>query len=232
MTLKISADSLYLSTRQTQRQQGAEMARILIYDSDATVDDAGQAVEMTMDGNFKPSSPMRLHGGPKGDQRNVSYEFVISSELGLSIDLEWYQAFFNDHPMVNLPLSLPLNFRQQATPGINPKPGGRIFPGSSGEYPWAREQIAIAGAAGAIDHYDITRAIASAGGVAEPSADCRYYPMLVHALWCQVQVRPTSAAPWPRVRIFAHGGGLDNIASYTERQLLPFSWAVQGGADE
>ena len=202
------------------------MARILIYDTDATVDDAGQALEHAMDGNFKPTVPMRLHGGPSGDQRNISYEFVVSSDAGLSITLEWYQEFFNDHPWVNLPTQLPVNFVQQATPGINPKPAGRVFPGAASEYPWAREQVAIAGAAGAIDHYDITRTVTNAGGAANPDADCRYFQMLVHALWCRIQIRPTSAAPYPRVRIYAHCGGLDNIAAYTERQLLPFSWQV------
>lgn len=183
---------------------------------------------MEMDGNFKPSSPVRLHGGPKGDQRNISYEFVISSATGLTATFEWYQAFFNDHPWVNLPTALPQSFRQQATPGINPKPGGRVFPGSLGEYPWAREQIAIAGADGVINHYNIVRTMTDVGAVAEPEADCRYFPMLVHSLWCHIQVRPTSAAPYPRLRIFAHIGGLGNLAAYTERQLLPFSWAVQG----
>lgn len=208
------------------------MARVFIYDSDATVDDQGQAVEFAMDGGFKPSSPMRLHGGPRGDQRNVSYEFVVSGTAGLSMDLEWYQEFFNDHPWINLPQSLPQYFTPQASAGINPKPQARRFPGAGSEYPWAREQVAIAGDDGAIAHFNITRTVTAAGGSPEPSADCRYFPMLVHALWCRIQIRPTSAEPWPRLRIFAHGGGLDDIASYTERANLPFSWSVPAAEEE
>jgi len=207
------------------------MARILIFDSTATQNDADEPVEMGLARNvYATSMPVRMHGGPSGDQRHVSYEFIVSSDEGFSTNIEWYQEFFNDHPWVNMPSALPASFR--ATTIIPARPTYRVFPGSSNSMPWAREQVAIAGAAGVIDHYDITRVITTAGVAKWPDADCRYYPMLVHALWVRIKIRVTDAGSgdlpdYPRIRVFAHAGGLGNIASYTERSTRPFSGRVQ-----
>lgn len=175
---------------------------------------------------------MRAHGGPKGDQRNISYEFVLSGEpTGEDIDFEWYQEFFNDHPWINLGASLPEGFRQIFTP-VNPAlayPTDRVFPNSGALYPWAREQVAIAGAAGAIDHYNVTRTIADVSVPSATGADCRYFPMLVHTMWVRIAIRTTTAAPaggYPRLRIYGHGGGLTDIEAYSERIDQVFDWTV------
>jgi hypothetical protein len=209
------------------------MARILIYDSEKTVEDAGQAVDMALSENeWKTSVPVRAHGGPKGDQRNISYEFILSGNpLSTAIDFEWYQEYFNDHPWVNIGSNLPTGFRQVFPEGSPPSgyPGSRVFPGSGAEYPWAREQVAIAGAAGVIDHYNITRNVAGMSVPGADGADCRYFPMLVHTLWVRIAIRTTTAQPvggYPQFRIFAHGGGLTDIEAYSERIDEVFAWEV------
>lgn len=207
------------------------MARVLIYDSRATEDSQSRGIEMSLQENvFKTTYPMRAHGGPKGDQRNISYEFILSGDpVGQEIDLEWYQEFFNDHPHVNLGSTVPPGFRSAYPAGIAPPsfPDPRIFPGSGAAYPWAREQVAIAGAAGVIDHYNITRNVASVSVPEAQSADCRYFPMLVHTLWVRIKIRTTTASPaggYPRLRIYAHGGGLTDIEAISERIDQVFSW--------
>lgn len=207
------------------------MARILIFDSEATEDNNGGAVSMALSQNsWVTSQSMRCHGGPGGDKRNVSYEFVLSGNpVGASIDLEWYQTFFNDHPWVNLPVALPPEFQQVFPAGSTPPamPSTRVFPESGAEYPWAREQIAIAGAAGVIDHYNITRNVAGMAVPAAGQADCRYFPMMVHTLWTRLQIRTTTdLASYPRLRVYAHGSGLTDVAAYTERINKVFSWVI------
>jgi hypothetical protein len=204
------------------------MSRVLIYDSEATEDTQGNDPEQGLVTNeWKRSYPMRCHGGPKGDQRNVSYEFVLAGNpISTAIDLEWYQEFFNDHPWVNLSTALPAEFRQVWVEPP-PFPTQRVFPGSGAEYPWAREQVAIAGAAGVIDHYNITRNVASMSVPSGEGADCRYFPMLVHTLWARIAVRTTTAlGSYPRLRIYGHTGGIGEVEEYTERTSKPFAWAV------
>jgi hypothetical protein len=175
---------------------------------------------------------MRCHGGPRGDQRNISYEFVLSGDpISSALDFEWYQEFFNDHPWVNLGASLPDGFRQVFTPATPARayPDARVFPGSAENYPWAREQVAIAGAAGAIDHYNVTRAIASMSVPMASGADIRYFPMLVHTMWVRIAIRTTTATPaggYPHFRIYGHAGGLTEIEAYSERISTIFDWAV------
>jgi len=215
------------------------MARILIFDNTATVDDAGNDVEMgpTVQNQWRTSQAVRCHGGQSGDQRNISYELVVDSDAGYNTTIEWYQEFFNDHPWVNLTTEvLRPYFNYTATTQPAAMPSTRVFPASTGEYPWAREQVAIAGAAGIINHFNIVRTVTNAGGEARPSADCRYYPMLVHTLWTRIKLRATDAGAqigdeyvYPRIRMYAHIGGLGELAEFTERQLLPFSWAPDYG---
>lgn len=205
------------------------MARIPIFDSVAVVGNQGIAVDNGLaQDSWVPSRPVRLTGGLAGDQRNISHEFVLSGDSLSAWDIEWYQEFWGDTPYVNVvgPENIPPAMRQGAS--VGPFPVERVFPGSGAAYPWAREQIAIAGLAGVIAHYDITRQVTmtvpAIGG-----AHCKWFPMLVHGYWTRLQVRTTTATAGvtlPRLRIFAHVGGATNIAEYTERIDVPFDWGI------
>jgi len=205
------------------------MSRIPIFDSAATEGSAGQPVDNPLaQDQWSYSRPVPLRSGPAGDQRNIAYEFVLSGEDYSAWDFEWYQSFWGDCPFVNLGgAPLPPSMRQ--TVAIGAFPLQRVFPDSLDGYPWAREQIAIAGLIGAINHYNITRYVTmTVPGPGE--ADCRWFPMLVHAYWVRIHVRTTTALPQgattPRLRVFAHVGGASEIGEYTERQDKPFDWEI------
>jgi len=205
------------------------MGRIPIFDSEASVGSNGLGVDHALaQDSWVISRPVRLTGGPAGDQRNISYEFVLS---GLSLTdwaIEWYQSFWGDTPWVNLvsAVGLPQAMRQGVP--IGAFPDERVFPGSAAAYPWAREQIAVAGIGGIIAHYNILRQVTmtvpALGG-----ADCRWYPMLVHGYWTRLHIRTTTVTAdvvVPRLRVFAHVGGSTDIAEYTERIAEPFDWFI------
>lgn len=203
------------------------MARIPIYDSIATLfSDGSTAVDQALvTDDWKRSAGVRLSGGPAGDQRNVSYEFVLSGSVLTAFVFEWYQEFWGDYPYIwgaveNLPSPmLPKN--------TTPMPTDRVFPGAPTSCPWAREQIAIAGAAGAIDHYDITRSTTMTVPAVN-SAHCKWLPMLVHGYWTRIAIRPTTTIgdPAPRLRIYAHVGGHTDVGEYTEALSVPYNYGL------
>lgn len=203
------------------------MARIPIFDSEAVEGSSGLLVEHSLSQNdWRTSRPVRL----SGDQRNVSYEFILSGRNLSAWALEWYQEFWGDNPYINIVGStgLPSGMRQDADISNN-FPGERVFPGSLASYPWAREQISLAGLAGAITHYNITRyvtmTVPSAG-----NAECRWFPMLVHGYWVRLKIRTTTAtaqvSPLPQLRVYAHVGGASELAEYCERLAVPFDWVI------
>jgi hypothetical protein len=151
---------------------------------------------------------------------------LSGTPISTNVTFEWYQEFFNDHPWVNLSSALPANFRQAfTTPPAYPNV--RVFPGSESDYPWAREQNAIAGAAGAISMYNVTRTTANMFVPEVKNADCRYYAMFVHTLWVRIAIRTTtSLGTYPRFRIYAHAGGIGEEAEYAERISIPYGWAT------
>jgi hypothetical protein len=165
------------------------VARIPIFDSEATVDSAGNAINQSLVlATARRSMPVRLFGAADGMIQQVSFEFILNGAAG-NLTLQWYLEYFGD------------------TPTVNSFPSNRVFPGADPAWPWSREQSAESSGSGGINHYNVTRTIQSFN--AAGAADSRWFPMNVHALWCRLAVTPTAGilTPAQRLRIFAHCGG-------------------------
>ena len=125
-----------------------------------------------------------------GDIRNVVYEFILKGGVaGSSWAFEWYQEFFADAP------------RLDASPMY---PSARTFPGAEPSDVWAREQVEIVGASGAITHFNATRTVT----ITSPEA--RWFPMVIQTLWGRLAIRTTTTtvgATLPRLLVVAHIGG-------------------------
>jgi hypothetical protein len=181
------------------------MARLIVFDSGATVDSAGAAVDMALASSAKRSKAVRGFGAPDGDSRHISWEFLLSGTPG-SYDIYWYQEFFNDEP------------------SLDAQPTVRTFPGADPTYSWAREQVQQLVGSGVIEHYNGERHIlAMSPGT---TADVRWFPMLVHAYWTRLAIwTPTALGVTPpRLRVFAHVGGYDAQA-VLEAATTPYAGA-------
>ncbi len=66
------------------------MARLLIFDSNATVDTEGNAVDMALSSSEKRSTALRLSG-----ERVVGFEFVLEGAAG-NVDLYWWVEQYSD----------------------------------------------------------------------------------------------------------------------------------------
>jgi len=176
------------------------MARLLIFDSAATVDSAGAAVDMAVTAAYKPTKAVRCFGAPDGDTRNVGFEFDLSGGTAGLYDVLWYMEFYNDDPsLVTQP---------------NVRTGIVVAP------PWAREQTAEGGTSGAINHYNVERTIQDMS-----PTDVRWFPMVVQTLWTRLEVKSANiaaAVSAPRLRIFAHVGGYDSQA-VLEAGTVPYA---------
>jgi hypothetical protein len=178
------------------------MARILIFDSGIAVDSNGNAVSMVLSSAAVRSKALHLFGTPDGDVRNISYEFILSGGTG-AINVYWYQEFFND------------------SASLKAQPSGREFPGANVAWAWAREQTAQLTGSGVIEHYNVERRIMSMNGAS--SADCRWFPMLVHSLWTRLAIwTPSTLAGSERLKVFASVGGYD-AQTALEAGLTPYA---------
>jgi hypothetical protein len=193
-------------------------ARIPIYDSVANATKpGGHTINHSLNQNtWRTSQPVRLFGGPGGDIRNVSFEFILSGDNVSSWDFEWYQEFFGDSPHIDRPnetLKYPTN---------------RVFPHKEPNTPWCRETVSIAGAAGAIDHYEITRSLTMQNTNGAGYGHSLWFPMLVHGLWGRIKIRTTTAtggvSPLPILRIYAHIAGHTDVEHYVERLTAPWDY--------
>lgn len=66
------------------------MARLLIFDSNATVNTSGDPVDMALSSTEKRSSALLL-----SDQRVVGLEFVLEGAAG-NVELEWWVEQYSD----------------------------------------------------------------------------------------------------------------------------------------
>lgn len=176
------------------------MAHLLIYDSAATVDADGNAIN----GAFAApgagvlaatpifTKPVRLYGAPDGDISQVGFEFWVTSDA--SFTLNWYMEFYNDRP-VDYPL-----------------PTNHVAPLEVPTAAWAREQTEEVAGAGVVNHYNVARAINAAGGA---TRDVRYFPMVVHGLFVRLALY-SAAAPIAgyAARVYAVVGGVDQQVVY------------------
>lgn len=169
------------------------MARILIFDSAATVDSVGNAVDMTFLGRgsaFMRTKAVRGFGAPDGDGRNIAFEFALFGGTSGAYDVTWFMEFYNDKP------------------SLDAQPATR----DSG-LPWAHEQSAEAAASGVVNHYDVYRTIQDMD--TSGAGDVRTFPMVMQSLWTRLGLRSTAvslAAVPPRLQIFALVGGYDSQA--------------------
>lgn len=187
------------------------MARLLIFDSRASVDAKGAAVSMGLvNGTYVRSQPVRLYGSPDGAIKDVGYEFLWESNVLLSSALVyycyWYQEFFNDTPSRALPSS--------RSHGVNPT------------VDWPREQmqllsstpIAATSHIAEVQHYDIRRKFSL--DVAAGGSRAVYFPVQNHALYARLAIAIASTST-----------DFDNPATVLSNYRLR-AWAIVGGHDQ
>jgi len=187
------------------------MARIPIFDSQATVGSADRAVEMAFVYNT-PVASMPFRCFATKDIRNITYEFFLSGLGTGAWEFQWYQEYFMDEPWPQ---------GHSRAPGMYGYPTERTFPGAGTSLPWAREQSQELAGAGAINHYNVTRTIT----LNEPS-DSRHLPMQIQALWTRIAITPTTNdSPYPRLRVWVSVAGHPQEL-YLETLATPFQYNV------
>lgn len=187
------------------------MARLLIFDSHASVDAKGAAVSMGLvKDTYVYSKPVRLYGAPDGAIQDVGYEFLWESNVLLSSAAVyycyWYQEFMNDTPTRRLPT--------QRSHGVTPT------------YNWAREQmqlisptpISATSHIAEIQHYDIRRKFSL--DVAAGGNRSVYFPVSNHALYARLAITISSTST-----------EFDNAANNASNFRLR-AWAIVGGHDQ
>ncbi len=194
------------------------MARILIFDSSPSLEGNPYDQSPLGDaGDIKRSAPVRLFTH-EGHIPNVSFEFLMVDQ-NATLDLRWYQEFYTDHTHMGMD-----GVSARGTTGeLNrnaPRPTQRDFPGATSAMTWAREQVAIVGAGGAIAHFDALRSMTLTDNQA------RYFPMEVHSLWMRLAVYAIAPVGNTAVRIWANVAGLAE-SKWLREQTVPYNYAVQ-----
>jgi hypothetical protein len=179
------------------------MARICVFDSVATADSAGAVNNQPVQAAAVRSKPVRLFTS-QGELRYIGWEFIREGGAATDLVLSWFQEFFMDSENP----SAVAGVRQNA-------PNLRQGLGLDPNLEWAREVTEDVGAAGAITHNTITRALtmpatAHAGGI----GSARYVPVAVHGLWVRLAVAATTIPAAVALKVFAH------VASYSEEDYL------------
>jgi hypothetical protein len=154
---------------------------------------------------YVPSYPVRLFGGgPGGDQKNISYEFLAyrgDGTAGTSL-FYWYQEFWNDSPSLGSP------------------PSARTFPGAPPNCGWAIDNTENVGSS----LITFTRATRESSLL---YLTPEYYPLLVYAYWVRLQIAFIDAVNPPNpdiiLRVWAHVGGHEE-SEYTESLTDPYAY--------
>lgn len=157
------------------------MARVCVFDSSATLDSTGAVNAQPVQANAVRSKPVRLFTG-RGEIRYVGWEFIREGGAAADLVLAWFMEFFNDE---ETPSGQPT---QRTGLGLNPN------------LEWAREVTEDVGAAGAITHNTITRAL-TLPYVATGTA--RYAPTAVHALHVRLAIAATAIPAAVVLKVFA-----------------------------
>ena len=200
------------------------MARLFIYDSNATEDAAGNAVAMSLSNDvYRTTQPVRLYGCVDGPVNDIGYEVLFEGDRNVSsaapVELYWYQEFYNDAPSRGLPSA-------RVATGVSPMRG------------WSREQLQYADGTlvspstvlTQIEHYDIRRHVILADGVtyfADENTRARllYFPVSVHAYFTRLKLAVhTLPAGTFRLRVWAVVGGQDQ---QTAQEALTVPYAAE-----
>jgi hypothetical protein len=169
------------------------------------------------------TSPIRLFTH-QGAASNISYEFLMRSN-GADWPMRWRQEFYGDHPHMGADTaSARAGQADNYDPSMQFPPIGRDFPGAESGVPpnalqggagpglpWAREQVAVVGATGNIDHFDATRRMTMV------DKQPRWFPMEVYSYWTRLAIwwiAPNTPTTNLLLQIWAHVGG------YAEERYL------------
>lgn len=219
------------------------MAHFLIFDSSATVDNRGEALDQSLaplgsvGAAVRTSKAVRLFGPPDGDIRHVGFEFNMLGPVDVSLDVQirWRLQFFNDR--IGAPSAAASNapgqYRYQSAPDAwrdAPIIGYRNLA-------WASECVEIVGGAGAIAHYPATRLVTLNPGTGGDESGCPngldsvYFPMNVHAMWVRLAVwqaaTDTALPTTDRLLIFAVVGGY-TLPKLMEQSTTPWAGGAAG----
>lgn len=199
------------------------MARLLIFDSNATVDAGGNVIkdyngvnvlgtlnDVSIPSKTFATQPVRLYGALDGPVTEVPYEFLFEGGPAVAptdwLDLTWWQEFYNDRPSRTLP-----NLR--TAPDVNPNFG------------WARETIQYGAAPTSpsdlirtrVEVYEPVRHIVLADGYNYfvQSGDNHSFVVVcpVSGLYTRLAFALAASGAWPvntyRLRVWAVVGGYD-----------------------
>lgn len=215
------------------------MAHFLIFDSSATVDSRGEALNMSLvpGAAVRTSMAVRLFGSPDGDTRHVGFEFNMLGPAGVNIDvpIRWRMQFFNDR--LADPSAAASNAAQQTRYQSAPSAWRDAPIIGYQNLAWASECVEIVGGAGAVTHFPATRLVTlnpSTGGDESGclnGLDSIYFPMTVHAMWVRLavwQVTADVALPAAnRLLIFAVAGGYA-LPKAMEQSTTPWVGGANG----
>jgi len=198
------------------------VARLLIFDSNATVDAGGNVIkdysgvpvlgtlnDVSIPSKTFVTQPVRLSGALDGPAPEVLYEFLFDGGPAVApadwIDLSWWQEFYNDGLARQLP-----SLRTAA--GVNPNFG------------WPRETVQYGAAPTSpsdlirtrVEVYEPVRHIVLADGYNYFVQDDNHSFLIacpVSGLYARLAFALGASGPWPvntyRLRVWAMLGGYD-----------------------
>ena len=208
------------------------MARILVFDSGAEFDSAGDVLDQRFKGfsvdvgEPKLTQPFRLFS-VDGEERVLGIEILADFEAEST--LNFGMLYHNDVPGLVRPPSPLLLADDIRLPNT--------YQSESGDLDWMAEVTEEVGDAGAVTHNFVTRSIAIGGDKFKRRA---YLPIAIHGVWGCMRLWFTDDPPadsegvTARLYVFAHIGGHDEDAftegnSNNDDQMRPYAYNAQEG---
>jgi len=194
------------------------MARINVFDSTASVDSAGNAVNFNCAAALTEATatrtyPVRIYS-PDEDTTVVGWEFVSSFPAANAVlALRWWQEFYCDKASLASP------------PG-----SARDWLGLDPSVPWMRETFAVFGGGAFVDIAPPIRRTAMQRRVGS-NFESLYVPLTVYGLWVKlalyVDIASCTAITSPndcRVQVYAHVGAHDERQYLIENGSVPYAY--------